>query len=98
MFYSILLQAPAPGGSGLMTLFPLLIMAVFFIFFILIPQNRQRKQQQNLINNLKEGMDVVTSSGIIGRITKVEEKTVRLMIDDKTFMRVLKSSVSGEFK
>jgi preprotein translocase subunit YajC len=43
-------------------------------------------------------MDVVTSSGIIGKITNIEDKAVRLMVDEKTFIKVLKSSISSEFK
>jgi preprotein translocase subunit YajC len=98
MVYTIILQAAAPQGSPFGMMFPLLIMLVVFVFFIIIPQNKQRKQHQKLIEGLKEGMEVVTSAGIVGRITKVEDKTVRLMIDEKTFMRVLKSSVNAEFK
>lgn len=79
-------------------LFPLLIFLVFFVFFIYIPQNRQRKQQKNFLDSLKEGMDVVTQAGIIGKITKIDDKTVRLMVDEKTFVRVLKSTISSEFK
>ncbi len=95
----ILLQAGQPSaGSTLGMLFPVLIFLVFFVFFIYIPQNRQRKQQQTFMESLKEGMDVVTNAGIIGKITKIDDKTVRLMVDDKTFMRVLKSSISSEFK
>ena len=42
-------------------------------------------------------MEVVTNSGIIGRITKMDGGVVRLMVDEKTFMRVVKSSIQGEF-
>lgn len=97
MVYTIILQA-AGQQSPLGMLFPLLIMLVVFVFFIILPQNKQRKQHQKLIEGLKEGMEVVTTSGIIGKITKVDDKTVRLMVDEKTFMRVLKTSVSAEFK
>jgi preprotein translocase subunit YajC len=92
----ILLQA-APGGGASMLFLPLILL-VFLVFFVYIPQNQQKKQQQKLLASLKEGMDVYTASGIVGRITKIDDKTVRLMVDDKTFLRVLKSSVSGEFK
>jgi preprotein translocase subunit YajC len=93
----MLLQAGGAAG-GLTMMFPLLIFIVFFVFFIYIPQNRQKKQQQTFLDNLKEGMDVFTQSGIVGKITKIDDKTVRLMVDDKTFLRVLKTTVSGEYK
>jgi preprotein translocase subunit YajC len=98
MLQHLFLQAQAPQGGGFAMLFPLVIFLVFFVFFIFIPQNRQRKAQQKLMESLKEGMEVVTQSGIVGKITKVEDKTVRLMVDEKTFLHVLKASISGEFQ
>lgn len=93
----IFLQAPG-GAPSLTMLFPLLIFLVFFVFFVYLPQTRQRKQQAELMKNLKEGMDVVTQAGIIGRITKLDDQVVRLMVDEKTFIRVLRTSITGEYK
>jgi preprotein translocase subunit YajC len=97
MLQYIFLQS-APGGSPLIgMLFPLLIIVVFY-FFLIRPQVRRQKEQQKFVDNLKEGMEVVTSAGIVGRITKIDGAIVRLMVDEKTFIRVLKTSVAGEFK
>lgn len=92
------LQAPAPAAPTASLLFPMLIFFVFMIFFVFIPQYRQRKAQQKLTESLKEGMEVYTNAGIVGRITKVEANTVRLMVDEKSFVKVLKSSIAGEYK
>jgi preprotein translocase subunit YajC len=94
----LLWQAAQSAPNNFMMLFPMLILLVFMVFFMYIPQNRQRKQHENFLSSLKEGMEVVTNSGIVGRITKIEDKTVKLMVDEKTFMRVLKSSLASEFK
>ncbi|MFN0175323.1 MAG: preprotein translocase subunit YajC [Saprospiraceae bacterium] len=93
--YHILLQAA--GNPLLGMLFPLLIVVVFY-FFLIRPQIKKQKEQQKFIESLKEGMEVVTNSGIIGRITKMDGPIVRLMVDEKTFIRVVKSSIQGEFK
>ena len=93
--YHILLQAA--GNPLLGMLFPLLIVVVFY-FFLIRPQIKKRKEQQKFIESLREGMEVVTNSGIIGRITKMDGPIVRLMVDEKTFIRVVKSSIRGEFK
>lgn len=94
----VFLQAAGQGGgSTLGMLFPFLILIVFY-FFLIRPQIKRQKEQQRFVENLKEGMDVVTNSGIIGRITKIDGKVVRLMVDEKTFMRVVKQSISGEYK
>ena len=98
MMFHFLFQA-APGGSNplLGMLFPFLIIIVFY-FFLIRPQMKRQKDQQKFVDSLKEGMDVVTQSGIIGKITKIDGAVVRLMVDDKTFMRVVKSSIQGEYK
>jgi preprotein translocase subunit YajC len=94
----MLLQAAAPGGNPLLgMLFPLLILVVFY-FFLIRPQMKRQKDQQKFVDSLREGMEVYTQAGIVGRITKVDGNIVRLMVDEKTFMRVLKSSVQGEYK
>ena len=91
----IFLQAPT-GGGLLGMLFPLLIIVIFY-FFLIRPQVKKQKEVQKFQENLREGMEVVTNAGIIGRITKIDGAIVRLMVDEKTFMRVVKSSIQGEF-
>jgi len=77
-------------------LFPLAIIAVFY-FFLIRPQVKKQKEVQKFQENLREGMEVVTNAGIIGRITKIDGAIVRIMVDEKTFMRIVKSSIQGEY-
>jgi preprotein translocase subunit YajC len=94
----IFLQGAPGGGNNLISLlFPFLIIVVFY-FFLIRPQIKRQKDQQKFVDSLKEGMEVVTNSGIIGRITKIDGNIVRLMIDEKTYMRVVKQSITGEYK
>ena len=97
MLSFIFLQAAQGGNAWLSMLFPFLILIVFY-FFLIRPQVNRQKDQQKMQESLREGMEVVTNSGIVGRITKVEGQTVRLMTDEKTFLRVLKQSIQGEYK
>ena len=98
MFSPILLQATAPQGNSMFTfIFPLLMIAVLY-FFMLRPQMKRQKEAQKFVDSLHEGMEVFTNAGIIGRITKIDGNAVRLMIDEKTFMRVLKNTIAGEYK
>jgi preprotein translocase subunit YajC len=89
----------APGGTTnyISLLFPFLIIVVFY-FFLIRPQIKKQKDQQKFVDSLKEGMEVVTNSGILGRITKIDGNIVRIMIDEKTYMRVVKQSITGEYK
>ena len=96
MLNVIFLQA-AGGNQWISMLFPFLILIVFY-FFLIRPQMKRQKEQQKLLDDLREGMEVVTSAGLVGKVTKIEGDIVRLLVDEKTFVRVLKASISGEYK
>jgi len=95
MLQFILLQAGAGSNQLMGMLFPFLILVVFY-FFLIRPQIKKQKDQQKFVESLKEGMEVVTNAGIIGKITKIDGNVVRLMVDEKTFIRVVKQSISSE--
>lgn len=71
----------AAGGDMFMSLMPLLLIFVVFYFLLIRPQQQKMKQHRDMIENLKKGDQVVTSGGIIGRITKVEAGEATLMVE-----------------
>lgn len=98
MLQFIFLQAqPGGGGAFISMLFPFLILIVFY-FFLIRPQIKRQKETQKFQESLREGLEVVTNSGIIGKITKIDGPVVRLMVDEKTFIRVVKTAIQGEYK
>ncbi len=68
---------------------------VMYMFFIR-PQQKKAKEQQAFMDNIQKGDEVVTASGIIGKISKVDGQTVSLQVDTKTFIRVTKNAISKE--
>jgi len=66
-----------------------------YVFFIL-PRTKQQKAQNKFLTEIKKGDLVVTASGIVGKITKIEDLVVELQLDSKSFIKVLKSSISKE--
>lgn len=68
-------------ASRFMSMIPMFIM-VFFIFYILVlrPQDKKLKEQNALISSLQKSDNVVTSSGIIGRVVAIEEKHITLEV------------------
>ncbi len=90
----ILLQGEAGSLMGQMPLFAIMI-AIFYFFFIR-PTTKKQKEQNEFISSLEKGKEVVTSSGIIGKITKMDNKEITLQVSEKTFVRMTKGSVSNE--
>ncbi|MBK7232997.1 MAG: preprotein translocase subunit YajC [Saprospiraceae bacterium] len=77
-------------------MFPFLLIFVIMYFFFLRPQIKKQKEQNNFLANIAKGDQVATGSGMIGRITKIEDQVVELQLDSKSFVKVLKSAVSKE--
>jgi len=92
----ILLFQLQAGGNPIMQFAPLILIMVVFYFFFIRPQANKQKAQGKFITDLEKGSEVVTASGIIGRINKIEGNIVHLQIDQKTFIKILRSSISNE--
>jgi len=75
---------------------PLILIIAVFYFFIIRPQQKKQKEQTKFLTSLEKGTQVVTSSGLIGRINKIENEIITLQIDNKTFIKITKSSISKE--
>ena len=71
------------------------ILLVFWLFMIR-PQAKKQKEQRNFMNDIEKGDEVVTASGILGRINKIEDDIVTLEVGTKTFIRVTRDAISKE--
>ncbi len=69
-------------SNPLIGLLPLILIFVVFYFLLILPQQRRQKQHQKLLNELKKGDRVITSSGIYGTIVNVKNHSVILLIAD----------------
>lgn len=89
--------AGAPGGFDASTLqaFGLpVILIVLFYFMILRPQQKRMKDHQAMIAAVKRGDTVVLASGIVGKVTKVEDAEVQVEIAPNVNVKVVKSTLS----
>ena len=75
---------------------PLILLVGVMYFFFIRPQAKRQKEQQAFVDQLEKGQDVVTASGMFGKIVKIEDQVVTLEVDQKTFVRVTRASVSKD--
>ena len=92
----IVLQAADPSG-GLISFFPLIMIAAAFYFLILRPQQKEQKERQAMQSALSKGDRVVTAGGIHGVIAGTEEEVVTVEIanvkGDRVRMKVDRGKV-----
>lgn len=89
--------APSMGGAGdiIYQLLPFVLVFVIMYLLILRPQQRRVKQHQEMIKNLRRGDTVVTSGGIIGRISKViDDNEVQVEIADNVRVRFARGMIT----
>lgn len=86
------------GGNLFALLSLFIIFFIFFYLFIILPQQRREKKHREMIKNLKKGDYVVTSSGIYGTVSKIDEKTVTLKLCENVFVKFDKSAIQGVLK
>jgi preprotein translocase subunit YajC len=87
--------APASPASQIPFL---LIMAAIFVMFYLVlwrPQQKKQKEHQTLISKLSTGDEVVTTGGLLGKITEVGDSFITLEIADGVRIKVQKFQVSA---
>jgi preprotein translocase subunit YajC len=86
-------QDPRAGMLNMIVMFA--VLGVMFYFLLIRPQQKQRKEQENLLKNVKSGDRVLLSSGIYGIVTNVKEKSFMVKIADNVKVEVTKSSVGS---
>ncbi len=67
--------------ESLKTAIPMIIIMVVFYFFLILPQNRRKKRQEEMISSVKKGEEILTSSGIFGKIVNIDEKSDSILVE-----------------
>jgi preprotein translocase subunit YajC len=86
---------PDQAVSPWIQLIPFALVLGIFYFVILLPMKRRQKKVQEFQESLKVGDKVVTTSGIYGQITKLNEKSVQVQIADKVRIEVARAAIGG---
>lgn len=91
-------EGPASAGpDGTFNIIMLVGFVVIFYFLILRPQNKRAKEHKDLVGNLAKGDEILTTGGLIGKITKVGEEDDYLMFEvaNNVDLRLQKTAVAA---
>lgn len=83
------------GTEMMMSLLPFVLIFVIMYFLILRPQQRRAKQHQEMIKNVRRGDTVVTSGGIVAKVTKViDDNEIEIELADGVRARQIRAMVA----
>ena len=81
--------------SGLLAIAPYAIILGIFYFLILMPMKNRQKKIQEFQESLKVGDKVITTSGIYGQVTRLNEKSLQIQIADRVRIEIARAAVAG---
>jgi preprotein translocase subunit YajC len=88
--------AASDTNSMLMSLLPFALIFVIMYFLILRPQQKKLKDHNEVVKNLRRGDTVITSGGLVGKVTKVvDDEQIEVEISDGVRVRQMRQMVSG---
>ncbi len=86
--------APAQQSDPIMSFLPLIILFVIFYFLLIRPQQKKAKDHTALVGGIKKGDEVITSGGILGKITEVGDNYMTVNIADNVDIKIQRQAVS----
>ncbi len=84
----------SPAGAGLMSFLPIIGMILIFWFLLFRPQMKQAKEHREKVASVKRNDQVLTSGGIVGKVTKVDDDYIEVEIAKDTRVKIVKSTIS----
>ena len=93
-------MGPGPQSGGgiaavLPQLVPIVLVLGIFFFLVIRPQQRDRRNREQMLAALKKGDRVITSGGLIGTIVNVTDRRVTLKLGDSVRVECVRSAITG---
>ncbi len=88
-------QAGAEAPNPIMQFIPLILIFVIFYFMLIRPQQKRMKEHKAMLDSVKRGDEVVTSGGLIGRVTEVKDDEISVEIAKDVKIRVRRDAIAS---
>ena len=82
------------GGNTLLSLVPFVLIFIIFYFLLILPQQKRQKKLRTMLEALKKGDKVITSSGLWGTVTNLGKDSVTLQISDNAKVKIQRDHIA----
>ena len=86
---------PAAAAPSIMEFIPLLLIFVVFYFLLIRPQMKRAKEHRKMTEALAKNDEVVTTGGLLGKITRIDESFVTLEVAEGVEIKVQRSAITA---
>jgi preprotein translocase subunit YajC len=87
-------QTAGGGGDALIGFLPIIFIFLIMYLLLIRPQQKKVKEHRAMVEALRRGDQVVTSGGLIGKITKVADGEVEVEVAPNVKVRVVRSTIA----
>ena len=87
---------PGDGGGSYLGFLMLLTFFLFIYFVTIRPQQKRQKEHQTLVDSLEKGDEVMTSSGLVGRVENVKDRYISIKLNENVSINMQKEFVSSK--
>ena len=87
---------PGEGGGSFLPFLMLLTFFLFIYFVTIRPQQKRQKEHQTLVDSLEKGDEVMTSSGLVGRVENVKDRYISIKLNENVSINMQKEFVSSK--
>lgn len=85
-----------PGATDpLISMLPFLLIFVVFYFLLIRPQNKRQKEHREMVAKLAVGDEVVTSGGLLGKVSRLSDQFVHLEVADGVTLKIQRHTVGA---
>jgi preprotein translocase subunit YajC len=91
----VIAQTAQPTQNLLVQLFPFAMMLAIFYLLVLMPMRKRQKKVAQFQASLKVGDKVITTGGIYGEVTRIEDTSIQVQIAERVRISVARASIGG---
>lgn len=88
-------QAAGQQGNPYTSLIFIVVIFAVFYFMLIRPQVKRQKQHRSMVESLEKGAEVVTTGGLLGKVTEVGESFVDLKLSDDVVVKLQKHAIAA---
>jgi len=85
----------AAASGGIMQFLPLIVIFAVFYFMLIRPQMKRSKEHKTMVSTLSKGDEVVTTGGVLGKITKLSDSFITLQLAENVSVKVQRHAVAN---